>query len=191
MSTKICEAYKLPSTCLSDFLSQARDEIIADTAETIASWMRGLRPEYVEMKIKEAADNNPIWRNARDNAYHRYYLCMVPILESEAGRRFDSSFNVWIDGQHAYVIPYTRFEFPKPGYLVDFAYWDNADAPEDIDKKEWERRGEKWQRICLYDWDRTRLVHTVVDYSSPYHIGAFEIEKKLGLWDHLRMKGVQ
>lgn len=36
--------------------------------------------------------------------------------------------------------------------IEDFAYWDSTDPPDDVDPREWGRRGSVWSEILAQDW---------------------------------------
>lgn len=79
----------------------------------------------------------------------------------------DCSLNMWLDGRHAYVIPYGESwifdEFKAPYGVVDYSYWTTSDQPDDVTRAQWVKRGEVWDRVCLDNWNEFRLEHLIVD----------------------------
>lgn len=89
----------------------------------------------------------------------------------------DCSLNIWLHKGKAYIIPYGQSwiasEFQLFEGLEDFCYWNNTDAPEGMDYKQWVKRGKIWEKVCLDDWNATRMTHEIVSLKES--VGLFNI----------------
>ena len=154
MSTKIYEAYRLPKNKLNEFLLSVREDVLSNAAAGIKTWTNNLQSDYVAEKFQEAKEQNS-YLEPEDNFRYRFFLCVEPMLENSSKSPYrsyfniDSSFNIWINGRYAYIIPYTSFKFDTPDYLEDYSYWNNVDMPEGISSRQWATRGKKWEEVCL------------------------------------------
>lgn len=162
MSVKIYYAYRMPTKWFSPFFLQAfRTHCFDALAKHVRAQAGNKSPEAVRevlMRAK-AASQLPV-RSEHD---------------------IDCRLNVWFYLRHAYVVPigdawvHERFECESP--VEDYAYWNNTDKPDDVTERAWTARGKMWETVCLDDWDRSRLVHTLVDVAKD--IGVTEIARRI------------
>jgi len=102
-------------------------------------------------------------------------------------------FNLWLYKGYFYCIPWGHSQiFDKlklPYWVADYSYWNNVDEPENIDHKEWEKRGKIWDEVCLKnveDWDKNRLSHEIFSWkdNTKFFHYSLKIQKKLKLYKY-------
>jgi hypothetical protein len=95
----------------------------------------------------------------------------------------DCSFNMWVDGQYCYVIPYAgpRIQWKKslPKWCKDYCYYNNSDEPKGVTQREWTARKNTWNRIALDNWDATRLTHIALELKLPNCNGLQELLRSI------------
>lgn len=179
MSTKIWQASRVPIEKLNDYLVLCRSESMGRVVTKAYELLKKLdwdkfAPEVVvetEKKIKDWGITNlerqRMFRNSQmiEHLGRGAFRDATNKLERSL---FDmeSSFNIWIDETYAYLIPYGLAELPVTSYSEDFHYQNSTDKPEHISQSEWDARHDKWEQLCLNNWNATRLQYTAIDFSG-------------------------
>lgn len=175
MSTKIYTAWRCRAGDLSPAVLPAfREHVFAAAAERV----KALTPLVAKKTIPA------VWRQvpafAKKLVHDKEAFCRVRAVLQDAPDALDCSVNVWIDRGRAYLIPYGSdrlFDgFAAPG-ATDYSYWNNADPPARMTAARWARRERTWDRVCLDDWDTTRLVHVVID--GARRVGLPEVVRRV------------
>ncbi len=84
---------------------------------------------------------------------------------------FSCDFSVWDWKRHYYMLPigtpdnWDFAEIYKIDGMEDFRYWNNVDEPEDMTRREWNRRGHVWD--TQYE-DRDSIIKMVYHILDPY-----------------------
>lgn len=161
MSVKIYYAFRTPATAFSSvFLPAFREYCLDRVAKYVRGQAGNKSPEAVRevfMRAKQASQSPQ--RSEHD---------------------IDCSMNVWFHGRHAYVMPFGEawiHEGFTCGGVEDYAYWNNTDRPDDVTARAWAARSKTWEAVCLDNWDRSRLVHTIVDVVKD--IGVTEVARRI------------
>jgi hypothetical protein len=175
MSTKIYDGYRFPRNRLDEF-------ILLFNRICHRSVRRLLKKYRISDKtVQEARKQLQLAGKSKIDQYTDDDVCLVWQLvqwmrASKNGSNdmfhMDCSFNLWLDGKWAYMIPFVangmRMGRLLPNWCESYGYWDNTDPQEGVSEKEWEARGENWARIATDDWDKTRLAHIVFELKMPH-----------------------
>jgi len=190
VSTKIYTAYRFPARRVNDFIAWFRETCFRRALKHVEGYMSTATPEGIDgfyerhskvLGVKGLKKRFP-------ERHVRAYLVFKLMLTKFKGERLldlDCWFNLWLDGNYAYVTPCypdCRAEKVKPPkWCDDYCYFDNTDMPEGITAREWKRRKRKWEKIYLEDFNRSRLSHVVIEADKNYGmgIGLDELEKRL------------
>lgn len=177
MSTKIYEAYRCSVKNLNEFLRIMREHCFAKVQDRIEILM----PEVTQEKIREYYDEKD-WEmsfdeflNKKEKYFRFRYVFNLACEASLSDVRdlffcFDCSLNIWIHKNKAYIIPYGEKwiykDFLKPDGTEEYYYWNNSDRPDNITNRQWQSRAKNWQEICLNNWNKSRLMHTIIDLKN-------------------------
>lgn len=164
MSTKIYGAFRVPASAFTTvFLPAYREHCFRTVARTVRKLAGG----------KAAEDVRKVFLRAKKASATKF--------RDDIDASFDCSLNVWLHGRYAYAILYgewwihEKFEAVPP--VEDFRYWNNTDKPDDVTERAWAARAKAWEAVCLDDFDRDRLVHTIIDVDS--NIGVREVARRV------------
>jgi hypothetical protein len=192
VSTKIYEAWKIPIRSLVGFTSGFRAITMKGAVSTTSLIMDEVNPDAIIFNLfDDPTDRVAMCKKEGWREYSALVSIMTTfMLASDKGIRFmnwDTSFNVWLDGRWAYIIPYLGgYKIPK-GSLdrmirsldgVEYRYWDNSDKPSNLSRKEWSSRARTWDKVCLEDFHKNRMSHVVIDGKYPY-IGFQEMANEI------------
>jgi len=197
MSTKIWKAYRVPIGKLNEFFSLVEGPTLTGFYERLDYLMKseGLlklakeRRKLEEEVLAERDGALPAWWHS-DPMYleERWQILQGEMKKASLSIEHhfadvDASFNVWLYGKYAYLIPYGKVCYPNPmpEWVEDYHYQDQTDRPEDISPQAWRARREMWDKVCLDDWDATRMVHHIINFSPLAYKSAYLAEIHLGL----------
>ena len=192
MSTKIYEAYRFPAEKLDEFLAHVRPRMLKGFFEKIERLMvLGWTKKELDAIDEKVAcldylkDATPERIEATRERYRWYALQSklrsASVSFEKSAYNVDASWNLWIYNGWVYTIPYGRYKHgaKELNFVEDFSFWNNSDGPDDVPEEEFRARGEVWEKVCLNDWNGTRLNHVVVDFSNPSPHAAMLAEEKL------------
>jgi hypothetical protein len=195
VSDKIFQAWRFPSVYLREFQDITRGYVFSRVIKMFDIWKSSVLPEAIEREMARygVPSDERIASLMRDEVIVRYVLRTQRQLKNEYGQSqlsLDCGFNIWpwLDGR-MYVIPwgnsnyYDGIESVLPSWAQDYHYQNSTDKPDGIEQAEWDERAERWDIICLSDWNRYRLCWKMVDL-SPDGLGYVDIEmyyRKLAL----------
>ena len=172
MSIKIWEAYKVPVDKLNDFLIESRHIGNCKLKETLVHSLKGVltdefikeqKEHYKDIEDEEKQKRAILWKAAND-----FFNLVSQSAYLKNG--FESSLNVWLDGNYAYIIPYNiSYNDILPDYAVDYHNQEQVGRPENISEDEYEARHLVWEKLCLNDWNATRLTYKIVDFDPFYY----------------------
>lgn len=182
MSTKIYDAYRIPicrrlfnvteftrlfnKICLKSVIGFLKkypinEKTIKETRKQLFGRQRKLSNSYTDGDIVLIYQLSE-WMYASKKGYNDIY-------------HMDCSFNMWMDGEWAYVIPYVangiNMRKLLPKWCEYYGYWNNSDPEEGISEEEWEERGAIWAKVATDDWNSTRFTHTTFEMKLPYMNG--------------------
>jgi len=193
MSTKIYNAYSVPIVKLSMFTKYFNNFGIKYVSKEITSLMDFIKKESlvaIDVCSKDISAFDEEFQLKFRKLVYIFNWWMQSSKENEYSKyNFDLSFNVFIENEMAYIIPYfsdnrMQRKFILPKYCNDFCYFNNVDRPDNVSDKEWEDRRKVWERIALKTheyWNYFRFEHIVFqaywrsNITSP--IGLTDIEK--------------
>ena len=200
MSIKIYDAWRIPRSKINEFTALAREATWAYLLKRIDGWMATVKDEAVQHILDEEhaarmqwfeGKEVPEWAKAPDEitTAHRWRLLekMIVAASTKPERHLldsDASFNFWIHGKYAYIIPYGKMVLPaeQPPWTEDYSYWNNTDRPDDVTARQWSARGRMWNRVCLDDWNKGRYHHTISEFDRELSHSGTKVEFHLGLW---------
>ncbi len=183
MSTKIYYAWRVPINKLNETFDHVRPQIY-DDGEVILQRAMDAVTEGELVKRKKS------YRMEFSEAYMTFEIAMERVKEaSKAIARdpmfdVDFVFNVWLNGDYAYLIPIGEHrDLKMPEWAEDYSYWNDVDQPEDVSEEDWKAREAKWDEInCgegVHSQNARRLCHSVIDLSMP--LGDFAFEHEMGV----------
>ena len=189
MSTKIYEAYRFPKNKLEEFISLFNTICFEQVAEEVSSViLQDLCKNAVRKQLF-----GPKWRSKKINRDYDdaeievIWSLAEAMMMSKTGRNsrlhLDCSFNLWMKGKYAYVVPYVadciKLEKHLPKWCEDYCYFNHSDQPEGISNKQWKQREMIWEELALEDWNRTRLTHVTLEMKLPHLPGFMRLLKML------------
>lgn len=187
MSTKIYTAYRLkPGIDFWKFARNVQEKGRKNITKVLQKRvypvvMSMIDPTSEEYKNHYGKDD---YSKRRNLAYDKIRKGFIAQLSSYQRNEFD--FNVYLNvyeyNRRKYIIPYCDMYMKnvlnflsRDKRLEDFRYWNNTDAPSHISKKEWNKRGEIWDKIYKQGWYNSIIISvcdrdtfSVVD---PYWLG--------------------
>lgn len=180
MSTKIYEAWRIPSNRLRSFLDIVRKRVIKNVSYQIGVVMGEVDPTKLKEKVEgyrkgweKDGGKMPAWVEKGVWTEMAMDLCELASAKSERDlvAALDCGFNIWILGKFAYLIPWgERYLFEKvrwPKWAKDYHYQNSSDRPDDVSASEWRAREKMWDRLCLggeASWNEHRLCHEIVNF---------------------------
>jgi hypothetical protein len=178
MSTKIYDGYRFPRNRLDEFIPLF-NRICLKSVNGLLKKYRINDKTIRETRKKLCVKNRIIRKVLDDNDICLIFQLVEWMKMSKKGMKdifhLDCSFNLWLDGKWAYMIPYVacgmKMEKLLPGWCEYYGYWNNTDRPDDVSLRDWNARGRTWNKVALDDWDRTRLTHIVFEMKMPNLIG--------------------
>lgn len=190
MSTKIHKAWRMPISVLyKDFMPAFREHcfinVVKRLDETSSAVLPVVLQEIYDKYWKDRVTYEEFEKNRGKKVRVRHVL-KYSFLASKSYERsllfnIDCSFNTWLYNNKAYVIPYGESwitkDFNVPEKVEDYCYWNNTDEPENVTRKQWVARGDMWEKICLNDWNKRRMLHEIVNIKE--NIGNVEIWRKM------------
>lgn len=178
MSTKIYEAYRFSRCYLDQFIPLFNRICIRMVLKDIKAHVPKLNKAAIGKARRDVFGKNSkaAGKISSDEDIALCWILAQAMMESKTGINglfnYDSSFNLWIDGDWCYVIPYVPrcvcLEKRLPEWCNEFVYWNNTDPKDDVSEQEWAFRKRTWDRIAVNDWDKTRLTHIVIELKMPY-----------------------
>lgn len=173
MSTKVYQGYRFPRSRLDEFIL-IFNEI---SLRAVSGFLR-------KHKISESTTNGMRKDLGTASKLSDDDLCLIwqlteGMLMSKQERNdmfhLDCSFNLWLRGRWAYMIPYmpnfVKVERVIPKWCEFYGYWDNTDPQEGVSPREWSQREKNWNLVALDDWHKTRLTHIAIELKMPHLIG--------------------
>jgi hypothetical protein len=172
MSIKIYEAYKLPVSKLNEFLGICTETAVREFSNFrfYALYRRCKKgnEEYIKQLLKQNYPEDAMASLMFEEA----------LRDSSLFHDYGVSLNIWIDGTFAYAIPYGIHNLVPPEWAEDFHYQNSTDRPDGISAQTYSARRRKWDKLCLKDWDATRLQYEILVFSR-YHGGTVNILTQL------------
>lgn len=190
MSTKIYTAWRMPITVFyKDFIPAFREHCFANVVKRVDDLAAVVLPvvlqevynKYWKDKVTYEEFEKTRGKQVRVRHVLKYSFLASRDYKRNLAFSMDCSFNTWFYNNKAYVIPYgeswTRTDFIPPEKIENYCYWNNTDEPKNVTRKQWEARGDMWDKICLNDWNKGRMLHEVVNIEE--NIGNVEIWRKI------------
>lgn len=174
MSTKIYEAYRFPKARMNEFILLFNEIAFKAVRATLKLYQ--LKPEAIAEYRKELFGNNEeASKRTSDAEVSMVWTLGHAMMASKSLEKdmfdLDCSFNMWVDGNYCYVIPYAgpiiQWRKSLPKWCKDYCYYNNSDEPKGVTEREWINRGKTWNRIALDNWDATRLTHVALELKMP------------------------
>lgn len=188
MSTKIWTAVRVPKKNLNEYLLLCRSETMPVVVEYVEQLLKNLNwTEFAPEVLADAEKTMAGWKETDPDKKSRYRRWMMVEhlgrgeFRAAAGRSQNTAFdvsacyNIWLDKRFAYIIPYGLAVLPAASYMQDYHYQNQVDPPKNISRAKYNRREKKWEEICLNDWDATRMVYSVIDFSGTAWITSIQI----------------
>lgn len=192
MSTKIYTAWRMPiGVFAKDFMTAFQEHCL----NKVALRLEELIGAVEEKVMKDVYDKHDwskrlSWEDyvkQRGKQVKARHVLKYSYLASDSYERsllfdMDCSFNAWIHNNKVYVIPYGESwilnGFDVPEKVEDYCYYNNADQPENLTRRQWDARAKTWDKICLdnHGWNRSRLLHEIVNIKEG--MGNVEIWRK-------------
>lgn len=173
MSIKIYYAWRFPKNKLNEYIEWAREQMILVVEDMLYKLMGNVpEPDYIPEEIRKNDKKLGYWINgykfrevfkqvtqAADSPYRD------PLVDIECG------LDIWLHGRFAYIIATGEYVFAEsisnpPSWVSDYAYYNNTDCPAEISIQAWRKRKETWNKLCLNNYNKTRLHHSVVNAKS-------------------------
>lgn len=185
MSTKIYDAYRCKSSVFDSFLIKIRNHCMSTTRKKIKSLASDVKTDclykiYYDKGWSEKMDFDAFCKEKEKSIRVREVLKLfVTISESKLRNPddIDCSLNIWHLKNKFYIIPYgERWIYDKlkmPEGVEDYCYYNNTDHPENLTQRQWDARGKTWDKVCLDDWDSSRMVYKIIDVKES--IGLTEV----------------
>lgn len=197
MSTKIYEAYRIRMDKVPRFTSEFRGITFKDAVKQINNlisrydYEKALVDRYPNKDAQDRVKAKKNWEKIVPLGNIFAKMMYVSDKGQNDPLNFDTSFNLWIDGKWAYIIPYFGCLFRENKLILkmveglgggDYCYYNNTDMPEGISRNEWKNREITWERVCLDSdpegWNRSRYTHVVIEGKSPYQ-GFYKLEEEV------------
>lgn len=166
MSTKIYTAWRCRTNTFPKFLEHFRKNCFKTAVR------------YIRETFKSVFDAKENFETVFDRRVApKLYAASVSKISSQYC--VDASLNVWYHNRHFYIIPYgILFKTYKPVEgVTDYSYWDNADRPDNITRRQWRNRYMTWSAVCLDNWDIHRLQYDIINIGQ--NVGFQELADKL------------
>jgi len=175
MSIKIYEAYRVPVSRLNEFMGYCR----ATVYQHLESRMFMYLTFYGDIPAaQEKAENSPYWKDA--DAEKRKWMVLyqavqniIKQIDSDPQVKNDidieASLNIWLDDKYAYDIPYGIRGRSYPNWAEDYSYQNQVDRPEHISAQTYGARCRKWEKLCLNDWNATRMNHKIASFDLGFY----------------------
>lgn len=199
MSTKIWEAYKIPADKLNEFIDIARECKIKEIMNISKALFDLVKEEAIDKRMERDKTfkyySDEEWaehlKDVNNRTYTRFELFWELI---EAGSRsrertpFDMTcgFNIWLYEGSFYIIPFgehgsfINIKFPE--WVKEFHYQNQTDKPSRISTKEWNKRRDVWDKVCLgdepNDWNSRRIYYSLFDPKFDKSRISWELEYK-------------
>lgn len=186
MSTKIWTAWRVPKTRLNEALDTLHDHywkqivkhfgLLIDAVDVVK-----LKEKYP--KLDETNKKSLAWYagwEVTDTLTKINTECKAKHTPLPSNFDMCVSFNIWLHGKYAYIIPYAPYGWTEsfdrrlPKWFEDFHYQNQTDRPDDITAREWSNRARVWNNICLgdyrerTDWNARRLTYTVYENDTGF-----------------------
>lgn len=178
MSVKIYEAYRFPLSKISEVTESIREHAIPKATKILSGLVDQLRVQIIEDK---ALSGDPVPEDRVDSiltwmdASHRLKGLYAEQFSSYTRDWWDLSchLNAWIHEDFVYAIPYADMQLRDFwDFLVDipevedFAYWDNADEPDDVPYEQFKDRGRVWSEIYTRKLSQPQLIIPIITLDS-------------------------
>jgi hypothetical protein len=209
MSTKIYYAWRIPKSRLNEFTDLVRQTTWEYLLERIDTWLENFVSDqdvqdYIDREYQRVVDSldgkEPMWPVKKNEISDEMrWRCLEERIVRDSThpeRRLydcDASFNFWLHGRYAYIIPYGKFKInaPFPEWIEDYSYWDNSDRPDSVSARAWTARGKMWNWVCLNDWNSNRYQHIIAEFDAVYSRSAWAVSFYLGLHGEEAMRDVE
>ncbi len=176
MSTRIHYAWRVPINKLNETFDHVRSQLY-DRGEVI------LRMAINNITEEELNKRKESYRFEFSESYMKCEIALEKVKEAsksiERNPMFDVDFvfNVWLNGDHAYLIPIGECkDLEMPEWAEDYSYWNSSDKDENVTEEEWDAREAKWDEInCgegVHSQNARRLCHSIIDLSAK--LGDFD-----------------
>lgn len=142
MSTKIYYAYRTKNKNLSRFLTELQQKKNTIKEEAMRCVALGLaKPDYIE---RDFQSREFIIEHMRKRTTAFYELCK----ETSVSITIDSDGYTYIKlfGDYEYMNKFCKW-LNESGYIEDYHYQNQTDAPNGISEEDFSARGDKWDRI--------------------------------------------
>lgn len=165
MSTKIYTAYRFPKGRLAEFLGDFREQTIPQLKRVIDAYLEAINYNAF---MKELLERHPdLYEFSQEGFVIAGIQWIAKVSERSA---LQCALNLWPYGKYFYAVPYfpmlewqSLVSYNNPNWVQPYHYWDNTDRDETISRRAWNQRGKVWEKVCLEDWSRNRLLYTVLD----------------------------
>lgn len=128
-----------------------------------------------------------IGQNATIEDMDRLLFCLYTCSNAGFKRTaadLDVGLRIYLHEGRYYIIPYCNFPVDKvvnflseDSNLKEYAYWNNVDAPEEMDEEEWDERGETWDKIL----ETSYLLFEICSYDKFYKVWNLFDSEKMGI----------
>lgn len=112
-----------------------------------------------------------------------YYFAMIAFKRASEQNYInifdvDCSFNLFIQGEWTYIIPYGSYSIieniQESDTLVHYPYFNNTDEPEEVSQENWDKRKEEWDCATnLEKFYKNRIYHDVINLKE--RIGFYKL----------------
>ncbi len=183
MSTKIYEAYRIPTGKLNNFLASILPPTFDEAEKKVRFLMGSLPAKTIEKALNDA---NLYKMEFRDDEDRRWAAleCLLKENHDNMWRvnpfDFENEWGIRIYNRFAYLIPVGNCT-PKAGIILaidgvqSYHFWDNTDRDEDVTSTAWWRRGEMWSKA----FEQPRLSFMSVSFAPGCYESTAEIQKRL------------
>lgn len=190
MSTKIYEAYRIPLSKLNNFIDFSREYTLRKVAQNYLQLMKAVEIDMATLPNHINPDDKAVvkrWEmhNRFDGVIKNMEKHLNGPLKTEDPFYLECGLNIWIYRQHAYIIPIKSHitNARKPSYVKNYCYWNNTDRLSGISDKEWEARGDVWEKINCGDGTAShnarRMYHAFIELGNGLHLGTWPIKEVL------------
>jgi len=190
VSTKMYHGYRIPYSKLGEFTdlfdAAAFDTVTAFLDKAVTAMVPDSLAEGWEKRVPEGI--------SKENAAPFLALCDFFFLAVVAHEQchhpgnVDTCFNAWPYKRHWYIQPIFASVCEPPDivglapYVEEYGYWDNTDMPEHLTERQWRRRGDTWDAVCLSEpdaWHKRRFAHTTIEAALPWLPGFNVLEQRI------------
>ena len=179
MSIKVYDAWRLNKGAFSlwEFISDIQPKLQVYARKQIKREIDSWKPLKKGKKVTD-------WE--KENALRKCYAEQLVSSHGFGAYDFDLWLNFYEHRGAVYILLVAGNRMggaieilqEHPG-LEKYGYWNNTDAPEDMDPREWTRRSKVWDEILDHTYRKLRLVIVEWEYNTWVHVSpVMEASKK-------------